>query len=103
MAETRKNFNQMLRVLIHAAAGRMRRIDGVVLVVIRRRDGRLASRRSERQMDHVRRNTGMPHERRMQLKRQICARNDGMDRQHVRARPGTRRLACGRSTVDRHV
>ena len=72
MAKTRQDFDQMLRVLIRARARRIGRIQ-IVLVVIRRRDRRLASRRSERQMDHVRRDTRMPHERRMELQRQVRA------------------------------
>ena len=56
MAETGKDFDQLLRVLIHAPARRIGRIQ-IVLIVIRRRNRRLATRRPERQMHHVRRDT----------------------------------------------
>ena len=102
MAETRKDLDQMLRVLIRARSRRIGRIE-VVVVVIRRGNRRLASRRSERQMDHVRRDTGMPYERRMELQRQVGARDNGMDGQHVSARPGTGRLARGRRTINGNV
>ena len=102
MAETGKDFDQLLRVLIHAPARRIGRIK-IVLIVIRRRNRRLATRRPERQMDHVRRDTAMPHERRMKLERQVRARDNGMDGQHVSTRPRAGRLARGGSTVDSYV
>ena len=92
----------MVRMLIHARARRIRRIQ-IVLVVIRRRNRRLASRRSKRQMHHVRRDTGMPHERRMELEHQVRARDNRMDGQHVSARPRTGRLARRGSTVNGHI
>ena len=102
MAETRKHFDQMLRMLIHAPARRIGRIK-LILIAIRRRNRRLATRRPKRQMDHVRRDTKIPHKRRMKLERQLHVRDHGVDRQHVSTRPGTRRLARGGSTVNGHV
>jgi hypothetical protein len=102
IAEINKDFDQMLRMLIRARARRIGRIK-TLLVVIRRRNPRLATRRPERQMDNMRRDTRMPHKGRMQLERQVRGRYNGMDGQHVSTRPGTRRLARGGSTVDGHV
>ena len=49
------------------------------------------------------RRAGMPGEGRVQLNREIGLRENGVDAEHVRARPDVRRLALDPSAIERQL
>jgi hypothetical protein len=99
IAETTEDLNQTLRVLVGARARSGGGVE-MVPVQVRRRNAWVATGRPEHQMDNVRRDANVSHERRVELERKVGPRDRRMDGEHVRSRPRTRRLRLDGCAVD---